>query len=85
MLRSSFDLPRQTELDITARYVSELPSPFVPSYFTVDLRWGWRPRPDTEVSITGQNLVGPAHGEFTAESTRTAIARAVFLELLIRF
>ena len=85
MLRSSFDLPRQTELDITARYVSELPSPVVPSYFTVDMRWGWRPRPDTEISITGQNLLGPPHGEFTAEATRTAISRAVFVELLTRF
>lgn len=85
MLRSSFDLPRQTELDLTARYVSALPSPFVPSYFTVDMRLGWRPRPDLEVSVTGQNLVGPAHGEFTGETTRTAIARAVFVELLMRF
>ena len=85
MLRSSFDLPRQTELDITARYVSELPSPSVPSYFTVDMRLGWQPRPDIEVSITGQNLVGPSHGEFTGETTRTAIARAVFVELLMRF
>jgi iron complex outermembrane receptor protein len=85
MLRSSFDLPRQMELDITARYVSELPLPTVPSYLALDMRWGWRPRPDVEVSITGQNLIGPPHGEFTAEATRTAFSRAVFLECLIRF
>ncbi len=85
MLRSSFDLPRQMEFDLTARYVSELPSPVVPSYFTVDMRWSWQPRPGTEISITGQNLLGPAHGEFTAEATRTAISRAVFVELLTRF
>ena len=85
MLRSSLDLPRQTELDVTARYVSELPLPNVPGYFALDLRWGWRLRPDVEVSITGQNLLGPPHGEFTAEATRTAFSRAVFLEFLIRF
>jgi len=85
MLRSSFDLPRQMEIDINARYVAELALPAVPSYFAVDMRWGWRPRPDLEVSITGQNLLGPPHGEFTPESTRTAFARAVYLELLMRF
>ena len=84
-LRSSFDLPRQTELDITLRYVSRLALPVVPSYLAMDLRWGWRPRPDVEVSITGQNLLGPPHGEFTAEATRTAFSRAVVAELLWRF
>ena len=85
MLRSSLDLPRQMDLDITARYVAELALPLVPSYLAMDLRWAWRPRPNVEVSVTGQNLLGPAHGEFTAESTRTAFSRAVFLELVSRF
>ena len=85
MLRSSFDLPRQMELDLTARYVSELALPNVPGYLAVDVRWGWQPRPGVEVSITGQNLFGPPHGEFTAAATRTAFTRAVFAELLLRF
>ena len=85
LLRSSFDLPRQMELDVTARYVSELALPNVPSYLAVDMRWGWRPRRDLEISITGQNLLGPPHGEFTAVATRTAFSRAVFAELLLRF
>ena len=85
MLRSSLDLPRQMDLDITARYVSELALPLVPSYLAMDLRWAWRPRRDVEVSITGQNLLGPAHGEFTSESTRTAFSPGVFIELVSRF
>jgi len=85
MLRSSFDLPRRMELDLTARYVSELPLPNVPGYLAVDLRWAWQPRPGVEVSITGQNLFGPPHGEFTSVATRTAFSRAVFAELLLRF
>jgi iron complex outermembrane receptor protein len=84
-LRSSFDLPHQTELDVALRYVSRLAAPVVPSYLAMDLRWGWRPRPNVEVSITGQNLLGPPHGEFTAEATRTAFGRAVFAEVLFRF
>lgn len=85
MLRSSLDLPRQMDLDITARYVSELALPLVPSYLAMDLRWAWRPHRDVEVSVTGQNLLGPAHGEFTSESTRTAFSPGVFIELVSRF
>jgi iron complex outermembrane receptor protein len=85
LLRSSLDLPGQTELDITARHVSELTQPLVPSYTTLDLRLGWRPRADLELSVSGQNLVGPAHGEFTPLTTRTALGRAVFVELIGRF
>ncbi|HET6599261.1 MAG TPA: TonB-dependent receptor [Burkholderiaceae bacterium] len=84
-LRSSLDLTRQMDLDITARYVSELALPRVPSYLAMDLRWAWRPSPRVELSVTGQNLLGPAHGEFTSELTRTAFSRAVFVELVSRF
>jgi iron complex outermembrane receptor protein len=85
MLRSSLDLPRQTELEITARHVSALAFPTVPAYTALDMRWAWRPRAGVELSIAGQNLLGPAHGEFTSVSTRTAFSRAVFLELVSRF
>jgi len=85
LLRSSLNLPHDTELDVTARYVSELPLPRVPSYTALDLRWGWRPRAGMELSITGQNLVGPKHGEFSPEATRSAFSRAVFVELLSSF
>ena len=85
VLRSSHDLPYQMEFDATLRYVSALLFPPVPRYLTLDLRWGWRPQPGLEVSVTGRNLLGPAHGEFTDVSTRTAIARSVFVELVSRF
>ena len=57
----------------------------MPGYLAVDIRGAWRPKPGVEVSVTGQNLFGPAHGEFTAASTRTAFSRAVFIELACRF
>ena len=85
LIRSSLDLPRETELDITARHVSELSAPAVPGYTTLDLRWAWRPRPEIELSITGSNLLGPAHGEFANVATRTAFKRSVFFELVTRF
>jgi iron complex outermembrane receptor protein len=85
MLRSSLDLPHQTELDITARHVARLGSPRVPSYTAVDARLAWRPREGLEWSIAGQNLFGSGHGEFTDRTTRTQFGRAVFVELVSRF
>jgi iron complex outermembrane receptor protein len=57
----------------------------VPAYTAVDLRLSWRPRAELELALTGQNLVGPAHGEFTSVTTRTAFGRAVFVEIVARF
>jgi iron complex outermembrane receptor protein len=84
-LRSSWDLPSRTELDITARHVSSLTSPAVPAYSAVDIRYGWKPRPGMEVSITGVNLLGSGHGEFTDISTRTEISRGFFISFVSRF
>ena len=85
VLRSSHDLSAQSELDATLRYVSELLAPTVPSYLVADLRWAWRPRDGIELSVTGQNLLGPRHGEFTSIETRTAFGRALVVKLVSRF
>ncbi|MCU1246735.1 MAG: TonB-dependent receptor, partial [Acidobacteria bacterium] len=81
-LRSSLDLPWQSELDLTARYVSARSNPAVPAYTAVDLRCGWRPRRGLELSVTGTNLAGKGHGEFTDISTRTEVGRGVFIRLV---
>jgi iron complex outermembrane receptor protein len=57
----------------------------VPAYSAVDIRLGWRPRRDIELSITGQNLFGGGHGEFADEATRTEIARSVFFKIVAQF
>jgi iron complex outermembrane receptor protein len=85
LLRSSLDLPAQTELDFTARHVSALTNPTVPEYTAVDVRLGWTPRPDLELSVTGQNLFDGGHGEFTDVSTRTEFGRNVFFKIVARF
>ena len=84
-LRSSLDLPRQGELDLTVRQVSERSKPAVPAYSAVDLRYGWMPRPGMELSVTGSNLFDRGHGEFTDISTRTEIGRGVFIKIVSRF
>jgi iron complex outermembrane receptor protein len=84
-VRSSLDLPGHGEFDVIARRVSERSNPAVPAYSAVDLRYGWKPRLGLELSLTGQNLLGRSHGEFTEISTRTQIGRGVFVQVVSRF
>ena len=85
VLSSSHDLPGQTELDITMRHVSALSSPVVPSYLAIDFRYSWRPQRNLEISVTGQNLLGTQHGEFTDMATRAEIGPNVFFNVVSHF
>jgi iron complex outermembrane receptor protein len=78
LVRSSMNLPARTEVDVTVRGVAALANPNVPSYSTVDLRLGWRPRPDLELSLSGRNLADGGHGEFTTVAFRAEIGRSIY-------
>lgn len=90
-LRSSLDLPGHWELDGAFRYVSRIENQQVPAYGELDVRLGWRPSPDLEFSIVGQNLLHDNHAEFGAlantrgEITRREIERGVFGKIVWRF
>ncbi len=80
-LRTSMDLIETLELDFWARYVDNLPRQDVGSYVSLDIRLGWKPRKDLELSIVGQNLLDSQRPEFTPEivdSTPTEIERGVY-------
>lgn len=79
MLRSSLSPWTNHELDAMVRHVGELPNPSVPAYTAVDMRYGWRVRPDVELSLVGQNLFDRSHGEFNARPSRTEFTRGIFL------
>ncbi len=64
VIQSSLNLPKNLELDQTFRYVSALPTQFVPAYTTVDVRFSWRFAGYLELSMVGQNLFQPHHAEF---------------------
>lgn len=85
LLRSSWDGPHGHEVDATLRHVSMLNNPYVPGYLAFDLRWGWRARRDLELSITGRNLLGTSHGEYTSITTRSEIGPGVSLQALLWF
>jgi len=91
-LRSSMDLPRNTALDASLRWVDSLEinnGPTVgtvPSYFELDLRLGWRPVKNVELSVVGQNLLHSHHPEYGFPSpTREEIQRSMYGKVTWRF
>jgi iron complex outermembrane receptor protein len=85
LLRASLDLDGQRSLDCTLSHVAALSSPAVPAYTSVDVRYGWRPRPDWELSVAAQHLNGGGHAEFTAAATRSDFGRSVYAKVVHRF
>ena len=85
MLRSSLDLAANHQFDATVRRVGELPNPIVPAYTAVDLRYGWRARPDLELSLTVRNAFDPEHAEFNALPGRSEIERSVLLGVRLTY
>jgi len=61
-------------------YVDSLPSQNVAAYTRLDLRWGWRPRRDLELSLAARNLLDSRHPEFvTFEGPRTSeVPRSIY-------
>ncbi len=89
-LRSSADLPGDLETDITIRYVGALAYTPVGAYAAVDARLGWRPIAWFDLSLVGQNLIGPPHSEFDATADNLAsvaarLGRTVFLKASMTF
>jgi iron complex outermembrane receptor protein len=64
VLEGRFNIPKGFEIDPTYRYVSSLPFQKVAAYHTADLRLGWRPSHNWDLSLAGQNLLQPHHPEF---------------------
>ena len=83
-LRSSFDVTPRHELDVMARYVSELPNPQVPSYTAIDARLGWKVSPELQLSVLLQNLFDASHPEWGPAPTRAEYRRGVFFKVLWR-
>jgi iron complex outermembrane receptor protein len=91
-LRSSMDLPQNLEFDASLRWVDTLnnnngPTPgTVPSYFELDVRIGWHPTRDLELSIVGQSLLHKHHPEYGFPSpAREEIQRGVYGKMTWRF
>ena len=92
-LRSSMDLPGNTELDARLRWVDTLHNisngklGTVPSYLELDVRFSWHPTDRLELSIAGQNLLHDHHPEFgfPDPNRRSEIERGVYGKVSWKF
>jgi iron complex outermembrane recepter protein len=87
-LRSSLDLPKHLEQDLTLRYVDQLASLNIPSYYSLDAHINWRPVASLEFSFGGQNLLNHQHMEFIPEfinTTPTLVGRTFRGSITLRF
>ncbi|HEY8401658.1 MAG TPA: hypothetical protein VIK89_10370, partial [Cytophagaceae bacterium] len=73
--------PGNFELDFVLRYISKLPQPPIPDYFTFDTRLAWKFKSWAELSIVGQNLWENRHMEFA----QTQIPRSIYGKVACRF
>jgi iron complex outermembrane receptor protein len=87
-VRSSIDLPKHFEQDLSLRYVDKLPSLNIPSYYSLDFHLGWRPGSHLELSLVGQDLLNSRHLEFIPEfinTTPTEVRRSISGHITFKF
>jgi len=88
-LLSSMNLPGGLEWDLNFRFVDELPEFNVKSYASLDVRLAWKPRPNVEWAIVGQNLLSRSHAEFKGEAIMSSlpaeVERGVYGKVTWRF
>lgn len=84
-IRSSMNLSSNVDFDAYFRWVDALHNNNgaiagrVPSYSELNLRLGWRPMKQLELSITGQNLLHNRHAEFGfPDPNRVEIERSLY-------
>ena len=86
LVQSRIKLPARFELGSILRYVDHLPKPFVPHYFGLDMRIGWKYNTSLELNVVAQNLLDKQHPEFipTSPSARE-IQRSVYGKITYTF
>ena len=82
-LRSFLDLPHNVEFDTMVYYVGALPNQDVPSYTRLDMRLGWSPIRELELSLAVQNIQDSQHpeserGKDVTLATSTEVPRSVY-------
>jgi len=90
VLWSSLDLEHNLEFDSALRYVGnvKVAGIDIDSYVALDLRLGWKPKPDLELSLIGQNLTDGRHPEFLPDfidTQPTEVKRNIYARLIWHF
>lgn len=71
-LRLTLDLARDWQLDANLYRLGSLPGLAIPAYTRLDIRLGWRPVRQMDISISGQNLLQDRHLEYLADGEYVA-------------
>jgi iron complex outermembrane receptor protein len=77
MLRGSYEVTAQLQADLQLRRVDELTIEPVPGYTELDLRLGWQPLENIEVSLAGRNLLHSRHAEYGPATGRNEMSRSI--------
>jgi iron complex outermembrane recepter protein len=86
LLQTMLDLSRKIEVGGVIRGVSQLTTPKVPGYVTLDLRLAWKPVKAIEIALVGQNLTDDKRTEFIPSSpSPRKIQRNIYGKILCRF
>jgi iron complex outermembrane receptor protein len=85
--RSVLDLPSNFELDAAVYFVGKVRNQDVGQYARFDLRLGWEPIPNLELSLVGQNLAESSHDEFGTSFTTlpTSVPRSGYGKITWRY
>ncbi|HJV24185.1 MAG TPA: TonB-dependent receptor [Aromatoleum sp.] len=85
-LSSGWQLGENQSLDLAVRRVGALPTPPVPAYTAVDVRYGWQLSPSLALTLTVANLLDRRHEEFVVSAGGAAqVRRAAFLSIRMGF
>ncbi|HLQ77145.1 MAG TPA: TonB-dependent receptor [Terriglobia bacterium] len=87
-VRSSIDLLKNLEPDITLRYVDSLSGLAIPSYYSLDAHIGWKPVGPVELSLGAKNLLDHQHLEFRPDfitTSPTQVKRTFYGTITWRF
>lgn len=87
-VRSALDLTDDLELNSALYYVDNIPDEGVDSYLRLDVGLTWRPLPNVELTVWGQNLLDNKHVEFGDDLFQAAqleVERSIYGQVSIRF
>jgi len=85
-IRSYLNLPHNLELDTFYYYVSENNSRAVPAYGRLDVRLGWQPMKNVDLSFVAQNLLDGSHPELNELlEVSSETQRSYYLKATLKF
>ncbi len=82
IIRSTYTIRDDVELNATLRHVAEVEGFDLPHYTTLDVHLSWAVSSTLDISIIGQNLVDNHHSEFGAAPGRSEFERSIFAKLV---